>query len=394
MGPQNSTSSTSVKKKSSNPVPDRESSSDSEESEQGEVYNREISSDGSRSSSDFEPSESSNDEDESQTDDHNRQNIILNHIDELRIDGGESSSSFHDSSSDDSSDGDMVMSDLFTDSDDSEGEAAVDPNLDDNNDDNWTFTWLEKAAGGKYVPGRNHFPVFNPPAPPGPVNIPPATSFPVDFFHLYLDTTIMELFVSKTNLVGAKLYDSKKKVPNGSHMGRWNPTCLSELYRLFAVLMHMGIKRQPTMRSYWSQDPRYSDAFVKKCFTRDRFEMLKSALHVVNPAEFTAQQQKEKQKDDPFWRVTPFTEHFSEMYRRYYVCEQNIDIDEMCIGFKGRHIARCYNSSKPEKWHLKTFCLNDSNTGYLHRFYMYQGLRFSFFFNVPYMTRYKNNFLN
>ena len=108
VGPQNSTSSTSTKRKSKNPVPDRESSSDSEESEQGEVFPLALSPNGSRSSSDFEPSEGSSDEEESEIDDQNRQNIILNHIDDLRIDGGESSSSFHDSSSDDSSDGDMV----------------------------------------------------------------------------------------------------------------------------------------------------------------------------------------------------------------------------------------------------------------------------------------------
>ena len=394
MGPQISTSSTATKRKPKLPAPDRESSSDSEESEQGEVFPLALSSDGSRSSSEFEPSESSSDEEESECHDQNRENIILNHIDDLRIDGDESSSSFHDSSSDDSSDGDMDMPDLFTDSDESDMEPAVDPNLDVHNDDNWEFVFLEKAAGGKYVSGRTRFPAFTPPTPPGPVNIPPATSFPVDFFHLYLDPSIMEVFVANTNIVGAKLHTSKKNGSNGSHMGRWNPTCLSELYRLFAVLMHMGIKRQPTMRSYWSQDPRYSDGFVKKCFTRDRFEMLKSALHVVNPAEFTSQELKEKQKDDPFWRVAPFTEHLSAMYRRYFLCDQNIDIDEMCIGFKGRHIARCYNPSKPEKWHLKAFCLNDSTTGYLHRFYMYQGLTFYLFFNVPNMTRYENNFLN
>jgi hypothetical protein len=104
--------------------------------------------------------------------------------------------------------------------------------------------------------------------------------------------------------------------------------------------------------------------------------MLKSALHVVNPNDFTIQEQKAKQQEDPFWRVTPFLEHLSLCFRRHFIPYQNIDIDEMCIGFKGRHVARCYNPNKPEKWHLKAFCLNDSKTGYLHRFYMYQGLFF------------------
>ena len=81
----------------------------------------------------------------------------------------------------------------------------------------------------------------------------------------------------------------------------------------------MGMKRQPSMRSYWSNDPRYSDTFVKKSFTRDRFELLKKFLHVVNPSAFTNEEVKTMQKDDPFWRVNPFLEHLSDVFQRYYV---------------------------------------------------------------------------
>jgi hypothetical protein len=132
----------------------------------------------------------------------------------------------------------------------------------------------------------------------------------------------------------------------------------------------MGLKRQLTMRSYWTQDPRYSDAFVKKCFPRQRFEDIKFSLHIVQPQLFSQQEQTNLQKEDPFWRITPLLDHLSAKYQEHFRC---IDIDEMCIGFKGKHIARCNNPNKPEKWHLKAFCLNDSQTGYLHRFYMYQG---------------------
>ena len=137
------------------------------------------------------------------------------------------------------------------------------------------------------------------------------------------------------------------------------------------------------MRSYWSQDPRYSDSFEKKCFSMDRFETLKTALHLIDSDLFSKEDMATLQKNDPFWRVTPLLQHLSFKYGQYFVCHQNIDIDEMCIGFKGRHIARCYNPNKPDKWHFKTFCLNDSASGYLHRFYMYQGLTLNFFPNVP-----------
>jgi len=49
------------------------------------------------------------------------------------------------------------------------------------------------------------------------------------------------------------------------------------------------------------------------------------------------------------------------------------DVDELCIGFKGRHKCKCYNKDKPNKWRFKAFCVNDSVTGYLFDFYLYGG---------------------
>ena len=43
----------------------------------------------------------------------------------------------------------------------------------------------------------------------------------------------------------------------------------------------------------------------------------------------------------------------------------------MAIFFKGRH--RYYLSSKPNKWYVKTYCLNDADTGYLSNIFMYSG---------------------
>jgi hypothetical protein len=377
--PQKSTPSTSSKKKKGAPDPVWGSSSDSSESEDEPQLEEEAEEVVSNSSSSYAQSRSSDDDTDSDSSNTNRKNIIQNHIDECELSGGESSVSFHDDSDFESDVDDLEMVDLFSDSDDSEEEGGIDPNSEGVNPANWTEEGLLPSSGGKFVPGRTIFPKFLPKIAPGPINIPPATSFAVDYFQLYFDSSLMNEFVINTNIMGAKIFESKKKGPNGSHMGRWSPTSMAELYRLFGVLLHMGIKRLPSIRSYWSNDTRYSDPFVKKCFTRDRFEKLKVALHIINPNEFTLQEQKAKQKVDPFWRVTPLLTVLSSRFRRYFKCSQNIDIDEMCIGFKGRHVARCYNPNKPEKWHLKAFCLNDSATGYLHRFYMYHGMLFIFF---------------
>lgn len=368
----------SAKRQKLTPDPEREQSSDSSESEQGSLHGLDYWEDQEKSSSEFELSEGALDESESDSSALNRSNIIQNHIDDISLSEGDLSASFHDDSSYESSVDDDLMPDLYDSSEESEDESALDSDDDEDGPTLWTDERMEKAPTGKFVSGKPAFPKFNSISPPGPLNIPPATSFPVDFFHLYFNLDIMKQFVVNTNIIGAQNFALKLKGPNGSHMTRWEPTSVAELYRFFGVILHMGIKRQPTLRSYWSLDTRYSDPFVKACFRRDRFENIKKALHVVNPTQYSVAQLKVKQRDDPFWRVTPLLEHLSEMFSRFFTCGQDIDIDEMCIGFKGRHIARCYNPNKPEKWHLKAFCLNDASSGYLHRFYMYQGLIFFF----------------
>ena len=149
---------------------------------------------------------------------------------------------------------------------------------------------------GKFRSEPPAFPKYKPKMKPGPVFLHPCTTMPIDFLHLYLDGGIMESFVRNTNLIGVKLIASLRKRTKGPNKLLWNPTSIGELYRLFSVFLHMGMKRQPSMRSYWSNDPRYSDTFVKKSFTRDRFELLKKCLHVVNPSAFTNEELKTMQK--------------------------------------------------------------------------------------------------
>ncbi len=92
--------------------------------------------------------------------DQNHRHIIFNHIDDLRISGEESSDRFHYSSSYQSSDYDSSMSNLFSVSDDSEEEKAIDPNWDDDNDDNWHEELLAKLTGVNFLSGQTTFPSF------------------------------------------------------------------------------------------------------------------------------------------------------------------------------------------------------------------------------------------
>ena len=65
----------------------------------------------------------------------------------------------------------------------------------------------------------------------------------------------------------------------------------------------------------------------------------------------------------------------NETSKKHYVANQKLGLDERCSPFKGRCRAKMYNPSKPAKleWHLKDFVLAESDTGFVLKFFPYQG---------------------
>lgn len=201
--------------------------------------------------------------------------------------------------------------------------------------------------------------------PGRPINIPENCKDPLHFFRLFFTDTVMDDFVRATNSYG------REKCPG------FTPTNVAELNTLFAMILLMGLVRQPEMTSYWRKENKflsdlYGRSIVSTHMSRNRFQQLIAYLHHLDLGNKTPSQRLEMKRNDPFYLVTPFLNFLSDRFAYYYRCSDFIDIDEMCIKFKGRHKCRFYNPNKPHKWHFKAFCLNDRN-GYLHRFYMYRG---------------------
>ena len=165
----------------------------------------------SRESSAWEGSKSSDSEEESISSTLQRTNIINEHINDLSLSEGESSASFHDDSSYESSVDDDLMPDLYDDSDDDEGEQDGDPNSDEDEEPTWTEEELAAPKSGKFTVETPDFPKFRPVYPPGPFNIPVGTENPIDFLNLYLDAHIIDEFVNNTNIFGEQLCAFLKK---------------------------------------------------------------------------------------------------------------------------------------------------------------------------------------
>ena len=58
--------------------------------------------------------------------------------------------------------------------------------------------------------------------------------------------------------------------------------------------------------------------------------------------------------------------------------ERDLSLDEMVVKWKGRSKFKMYNPNKPEKYHIKTFGLCDSITGYAYNLLIYFGKETSY----------------
>ena len=131
--------------------------------------------------------------------------------------------------------------------------------------------------------------------------------------------------------------------------------------------MAMGINKRPSVQDYFSTDDILYTLFFSEMFERDRFLLLFfSMLHCGEPDA------EGKNK------IEPFVNHLLENFNLAYTPFQNVAIDEMIIGFKGRWQYKQFNPSKPYKYHIKSFGLVDSCTGYVLNLLTYYGKNTSF----------------
>lgn len=115
----------------------------------------------------------------------------------------------------------------------------------------------------------------------------------------------------------------------------------------------------------------YGCQFVQQLMSYARFNSILHAWHYEDYATYTADEIKQEEKKDPFFPVKKFLILLAASFEKAFNPGQFMDIDEQSIPWKGRHIARCYNPNKLEKGEM--YSLNDSDTGYMMNFYIYQG---------------------
>ena len=170
---------------------------------------------------------------------------------------------------------------------------------------------------------------------------------PFQLYKTYYTNAVMGMFVENTN-----------QFARNCNIKGWTDVTMNEMHRFHAVLMIFSISCPSDRRMAWD-DPLFRMPIVCDIIDRTRFEQIMRAWHLIDTSSLSRPEVVEKNREDPFWTVEPLVKLFTEVAMASFICGQAISVDEQSIPCKCRHSCRCYNTSKPEKWHFKVFSLND-----------------------------------
>lgn len=208
---------------------------------------------------------------------------------------------------------------------------------------------------------------FRPTLPPGIQANLNEESPVLETFETLLNDDVVNKLIETINNYAAEKVARNLPARRRSLYYSWKPVTKSEIYKLLAVLIAMGITRKPTIRRYWSTDCVNETRWYSSMFTRERFEAI---YYTMLHASEVGAESKEK--------IEPFLNSLVANFQAAFYPFENLSIDEMVIGYKGTWKSKQYNASKPKKYHIKTFGLCDAVTGYVYNILVYFGRNTSY----------------
>ena len=96
-------------------------------------------------------------------------------------------------------------------------------------------------------------------------------------------------------------------------------------------------------------------------------------LSNLQVSDSTADLPRNNPNHDKLFKICPFVDMIDRTFLQSYKPGRDISVDENCCPYKGRVLFKCYNPSRPSKWHLKLFKVSDAKTGYIVAFEVYCG---------------------
>ncbi len=228
------------------------------------------------------------------------------------------------------------------------------------------FGWTSSLADFPLVPPFS--------ANPGLTFDLPAAPTPYTFFEHFFDRDMLLNIRRETNRYAAQqilAQTQQGRMKQHSLLGTWRDVSLPELKRFFAIVVHMGVVRKPSLNDYWSTNPVLRSSFAPQLMSRDRFKTILQALHLNDNTNYIP---RGNENHDPMFKLQPVYSVLNQKYQTSYVLSSNVAIDEAMCPFKGRVPFRVYMPNKPHKWGMKIYEVCESHSGYIWSYELHCGV--------------------
>jgi hypothetical protein len=160
--------------------------------------------------------------------------------------------------------------------------------------------------------------------------------YPVDFFLELLGSKNLELLVEQSNI---QRVAQKKKLA---------PITETDMRQFIGILMYMSVVTLPNTRLFWRKSMNISAVF--QVMTRNRFEEIKSVVHLSNNA---VQPAKDEPGYDKLFKVRQLLTNLNKSFMEHAEVEEVTSVDEQMIPYKGTFMLKVYMKNKPSKWGIK-----------------------------------------
>jgi len=199
----------------------------------------------------------------------------------------------------------------------------------------------------------------------------PGRQFPSfsTLFDLFWPVWILRDIVTETNRYATTI-NTDGRTYGGPH---WRNFTVLELKVFMAIILYMGMRRQPNVKSFW-----YKKGSIFHCPTIcelmswNRFQLFTKCLHITNPSRYESD--KAMPGYDKMGQIRWLLNAMRDNCQKAWSIGQYGTIDEMMIRYKGTYCpARQYMPQKPQKWGLKVWCLADAQSKFVSNFEIYCG---------------------
>lgn len=171
---------------------------------------------------------------------------------------------------------------------------------------------------------------------------------------LFLDDNIWRTMALETNR-----YYASKVGEGGKRVHDVSP---AEVRAYIGIMFLFGLNPPAAISIPWERSSTFKNDIISSSMSFRRFKHIHNFFHLVDNETLPPADTIEYKTA----RVAPLLKPFKEKCRTVYkAVTKQLSIDEGSLGWKGNSAMRVYNPNKPHKYHIKSYKLVETASGYL-----------------------------